>query len=105
MKKKIDTIPPNSTVFNICVAILVKQITSPFIVRTEQKKIKQETLRVVTIAMISSTLASLWKFSKSLYVTQLNIYDVAFIAKIVSRYVYSQKSSIVDTRLGSKYKF
>ena len=66
---------------------------------------KQETLRVVTMAMISSILASLWKFSKSLYITQLNIHNVAFIAKIVSRYVYSQKRSIVDTRLGSKYKF
>ena len=34
---------------------------------------------------------------------QSNIYDGAFIAKIVSRSVYSQKSSILDARLGSKY--
>ena len=31
------------------------------------------------------------------------IYDGAFIAKIVSHQVYSQKSSIVDACLGSKY--
>ena len=34
---------------------------------------------------------------------QSNIYDGAFIAKIVSRSVYSQKSSFLDARLGSKY--
>ena len=55
--------------------------------------------------MICSTLASLWKFNifGGLYTTLLNIYDGAFIAKIVSRQVYSQESSFVDARLGSKY--
>ena len=38
-----------------------------------------------------------------LYVTQSNICHGTFIAKIVSRSVYSQKSSIVDARLSSKY--
>ena len=38
-----------------------------------------------------------------LYITQLSIYDGAFIVKIVSRFVHSQKSSIVDVLLGSKY--
>ena len=42
-------------------------------------------------------------YNGDLYITQSNIYDGAFIAKIVNRSVYSQKSSIVDTRLGSKY--
>ena len=42
---------------------------------------------------------------RGLYVTQWNISDGAFIVKIVSRYVYSQKNSIVDARLGSKYAF
>ena len=36
-------------------------------------------------------------------ISQSNIYDGAFIAKIVSRSVCSQKSSIGGTRLGSKY--
>ena len=47
---------------------------------------KQETLQVVRIALIYSTLASLWKFNVfgGLYITQSNIYDEAFIAKIVS---------------------
>ena len=35
--------------------------------------------------------------------TQSNIYDETFIAKIGSRWVYSKNSSIVDARLGSKY--
>ena len=37
------------------------------------------------------------------HITQSNIYDGAFIAKTVNRYVYSQKSFILDARLGSKY--
>ena len=37
--------------------------------------------------------------------TQSKIYDGTFIAKIASRYVCSQKISIVDARLGSKYAF
>ena len=55
-------------------------------------QLKQETLRVVTIAMICSPMAWLWKFQYfwGLYLTQSNIYDGAFIAKIVSRKVYSQ---------------
>ena len=36
------------------------------------------------------------------YMTQMNIYG-AFIAKIVSREVYSWKRSILDTCLGPKY--
>ena len=35
--------------------------------------------------------------------TQSKIYDGTFIAKIANCYVYSQKISIVDVRLGSKY--
>ena len=48
---------------------------------------KQGTLRVVTIAMISLTLLHFENFniSEGLYITQLNIYDGAFTAKIVSR--------------------
>ena len=55
---------------------------------------KKETLRVVTIAMICSILASLWKFQYfgDLYRTQSSVYDGAFIAKIVSRWEYSQKT-------------
>ena len=47
---------------------------------------KQETLCVVTIAMIYFTILHFEKFNISgeLYITQLNIYDAAFIAKIVS---------------------
>ena len=59
-------------------------------------------LRDVTITMICSTLASLWKF-QCFWRPVSSIYDGAFIVKIVSRYVYSQKSSIVDARMGSKY--
>ena len=39
----------------------------------------------------------------SLYITQSNICDGVFIAKRVSRQVYSKKSSVVDARFGSKY--
>ena len=62
-------------------------------------------LRVVTIAMICSTLVHFENFNilKGLYITQSNSYDGAFIAKIVSRLIYSQKNSIVDARLGFKY--
>ena len=38
-----------------------------------------------------------------MYITQLNIYDGTFIVEIVSRYVYLQKSFMVDAYLGSKY--
>ena len=57
--------------------------------------------------MICFTLLHFENFNISggLYITQLNIYDEAFFAKIVSRLVYSQKSSIVDVRLGSKNAF
>ena len=37
-----------------------------------------------------------------LCITQSKIYDGAFIAKIVNRYVFSRKISIVDACLGSK---
>ena len=40
-----------------------------------------------------------------LYITQLNICDGAFIVKIASHKVYSQKITIRDGRLGSKYIF
>ena len=40
---------------------------------------------------------------EGLYITQLNIYDGDFIAKIISSWVYSQKSYTIDARLGSKY--
>ena len=43
------------------------------------------------------------KIFGGLYITQSNIYDGAFIAKIVSRQVYSQKDPIIDACLGSKY--
>ena len=39
----------------------------------------------------------------SLSITQSNIYDGAFIVKIASCLVYSQKCLNVDARLGSKY--
>ena len=66
-------------------------------------KKEQETLGIVTIAMIYFNLLhfKILNFSGGLYITQLNIYDGGFIAKIVSRYL--QKSSIVDMRLVSKY--
>ena len=49
-------------------------------------KQKQETLHVVTIGMICSTLASIRKSDifGGLYATYLNIYDGVFIAKIVN---------------------
>ena len=49
-------------------------------------KIQRETLRVVTIAMICFTLLHFQNFNISggLHITQLNIYDGAFIAKIES---------------------
>ena len=49
-------------------------------------KIQQETLRVVTIAMICFTLLHFQNFNISggLHITQLNVYDGAFIAKIES---------------------
>ena len=49
-------------------------------------KIQRETLRVVTIAMICFTLLHFQNFNTSggLHITQLNIYDGAFIAKIES---------------------
>ena len=57
--------------------------------------------------MICFTLLQFENFNISggLYITQSKIYDGAYIAKIVSRYVYAQKSSIVDVRLGSEYAF
>ena len=68
---------------------------------------QQETLSVVTIAIICSTLASNGNCNifGGIYITQSNIYDGAFIAKIVSRSVYPQKGSIRDLCLGSKYTF
>ena len=52
-----------------------------------------------------STLVSLSKFQyfRGLYKTRWNICNGAFIVKIVSYYVYSQKSSFIDAPLGSKY--
>ena len=49
--------------------------------------VQQETLCVVTIAMICFTLLYFENFNISggLYITQLNINDGAFIEKIVSR--------------------
>ena len=48
---------------------------------------KQETRRVITIAFFCSSLASLSKFNifGGLYMTESNIYDGAFIAKVVSQ--------------------
>ena len=48
---------------------------------------KEETLRVVTIAMIYFTLLHTENFNVSggLHMTQLNVYDGAFIAEIVNR--------------------
>ena len=42
--------------------------------------------------MICSTSARYFENLGGLYITQSNIYDGAFIAKLVSRYVYSQKA-------------
>ena len=53
--------------------------------------------------MISSNLTAFANIFGGLYMTQSNICDGAFIAKLVSRSVYSQKSSIVDALLCSKY--
>ena len=66
---------------------------------------KQETLRVVTIAIICSIFASLNIFGGLLIAVRTlpNICDRAFIAKIVSRQLCLQKNSILDSRLGSKY--
>ena len=52
-----------------------------------KSKNKQETLRVVTIAMICFTLIHFenLNISRGLYITQLKICDGAFIAKIVIR--------------------
>ena len=46
-----------------------------------------------------------FNISGGLYITQLNNYDGDFIPKIVSRQVYSPKTSNIDTRLRSKYGF
>ena len=61
---------------------------------------KQEMLRVITIAMICFTFLQFETFNISggLYITQLNIYDWAFIAKIVSRKYIYKKSSIWLTK-------
>ena len=50
---------------------------------------KQETLRVVRIVMMYFIIPHFENFNNSegLHITQLNIYDGAFIAKIVSRLV------------------
>ena len=40
-------------------------------------------------------------YKGDLYITQQNIYNGAFIAKIMRRKVYSQKSPIIDACLGS----
>ena len=63
---------------------------------------KQETLRVVTIVMMYFTILHFENFNNSegLYITQLNIYDGAFIAKIVSRLVRDLRS---ETK-GSRFK-
>ena len=66
-------------------------------------KKKQGTLRVVTIAMLHLSFTLKVQIFGGLYTTQSKIYDGAFIAKIVSREVYSQKYTIVDACLGSKY--
>ena len=59
-------------------------------------KDKQETLGDVTIAMISYTLVDSENFSifGGLYITQSNICDGAFIAKMVSLEVYLQKAPL-----------
>ena len=59
--------------------------------------------------MICSILTFTVKISNifgGLYITQTNIYDGAFVVKIVriiGRLVYSQKNSVADARLRSKY--
>ena len=59
----------------------------------------------LTITMMEVHLSSSWK----IYYFQSNIFNLvkhlwwSFFAKIKSLQLYSQKSSIIDTRLGSKY--
>ena len=62
----------------------------------------KETLRIVTIAMICTTLASHFNIG-GICKTQSDIYDGVFNPKIVGCSAYSQKSSILDARLGSTY--
>ena len=59
---------------------------------------QQGTLRVVTIAMICFTLLHFENFniSRGLYITQLNIYDGAFIKKAV-KYIYKNAPSQIFT--------
>ena len=69
-------------------------------------KFEQETVRILTIAMICSNLASYWKiqdFWRPIYNPVKHLWWSFYWKKIVSRQVYSQKSPIVDARLGSKY--
>ena len=62
--------------------------------------LQQETLRVVTNAMICFTLASLWKFQYFRWPIE-HVWS-SFYCKNSKR--FHKKSSVTDARLGSKYK-
>ena len=80
--KKVKNTVPWTYVIN---DLNAKEIFGTFY-EEELQKAKQEMLCVVTITMICSTLVSLETLNifRDLYITQSNIYDGDFIAKIVS---------------------
>ena len=69
-------------------------------------KVKQEMLCVVTIAMIGSPLAWLWKsqyFQRPINNAVEDLWWSLYCENIKPLSIYSQKSSIVDAPMGSKY--
>ena len=69
------------------------------------KELNKKTLCIVTIAMICSNLASFWKFQyfrRPIYNPVEHLWG-SFYFKNSNLLTYSQKSSIVDACLGSKY--
>ena len=70
-----------------------------------ESKFKQETLRVVTITMICSTLASSWKFQyfqKPIYNPDRYLWW-SFYCKSSKPLAIFTKSSVIDAHLGSRY--
>ena len=71
------------------------------------RQIKQETLRVVAIAMICSTLASLWKFQhfrRPIYNSVKHLWWSFYCKNSTPVSVFTE-SSIADARLGSNYAY
>ena len=86
-----------------------KQMLSPWSVKSYlfrcNTKRKQEILRAVTITIICSTLASLWKFQyfqRPVYNSVEYLWR-SFYCKNSKLFSIFTKSSILDARLGSKY--